>query len=338
MTNQRFGEELSRRQVLRLGGGLAGAAAAGALIPGLAVARAFDSNETSHAQQPQMSNEERINGMRNMMAAVPLQTKKLRDNVYVIYNGGGNVLVLTGDDGKLIVDTSVAPNAPKLLAALPAINSAPLKVAVNTHWHFDHTDGNGPVHDAGATLVAHENTLKRLSATQDIVGFGLRFDPVSGNARPRTTFSDKLTLYVNGERVQLGYIQPAHTDSDIYIHLENANVLHGGDVFFNKRYPFIDGSTGGSIAGMIAGANQLLAIAGPDTIILPGHGPAGDKGNVAAYRDMMVAVRDRVQGQKKAGKSLQDVVASKPTADFDAQWTNPNVPPDLFVTVVYTTL
>jgi cyclase len=333
MTSQRVNEGLLRRDVLRLGTALAGTAAASAFVPGVSAARAF-----VMGPQQQPSNADRINGMRNMMASVPLETKKLRDNVYVIYNGGGNVLVLTGGDGKLIVDTSVAPNAPKLLAALAAINSDPLKVAVNTHWHFDHTDGNGPIHDAGATLVAHENTLKRLSETQNIAGFGLRFDPVAENARPRTTFSDKLTLYANGERVQLGYIQPAHTDSDIYVHLENANVLHGGDVFFNKRYPFIDGSTGGSINGMIAGANQLLAVTGPETIILPGHGPAGDKGAVAAYHDMLVTVRDRVKVQKTAGKSLQEVVASKPTADFDAQWTNPTVPADLFVTVVYTTL
>jgi cyclase len=332
MTNQRVNEGLSRRELLRLGSALAGTAAASAIVPGVWGARAFLGGPQ------QQSNAERINGMRNAMAAAPLETKKLRDNVYVIYNGGGNILVLTGADGKLIVDTSVAPNSPKLLAALAAINSDPLKVAVNTHWHFDHTDGNGPVHDAGATLVAHENTLIRLSQTQNIAGFGLRFDPVAENARPRTTFTDKLTFYANGERVQLGYIQPAHTDSDIYVHLENANVLHGGDVLFNKRYPFIDASTGGLIDGMIAGTNRLIALAGPDTILVPGHGPVGDKTAFTAYRDMLVTVRDRVKAQKAAGKALQEVVAAKPTADFDAQWTNPNVPPDLFVTVVYTTL
>jgi hypothetical protein len=163
MRNQRVLGGVSRREMLRLGGGLAGAAAASAILPGISVARAL-SAQAAGQQQP--SNEDRINGMRNMMASVPLETKKLRDNVYVVYNGGGNVLVLTGPDGKLLVDTSVAPNAPKLLAALSAINADPLKIAVNTHWHFDHTDGNGPIHEAGATLVGHENTLKRLSARQ----------------------------------------------------------------------------------------------------------------------------------------------------------------------------
>jgi cyclase len=336
MADQRV-SGVSRREMLRLGSGLAGAAAVGALVPGVSAARALGAGFSRQAQQ-QPSNEERINGMRNMMASVPLETKKLRDNVYVIYNGGGNVLVLTGADGKLIVDTSVAPNAPKLMSALAAINSDKLEIAVNTHWHFDHTDGNGPIHDAGATLVGHENTLKRLSERQDIAGFGLYFDPVAEKARPQVTFSERQTISFDGEKVALGYVPPAHTDSDIYVHLQNANVLHGGDVLFNKRYPFIDASTGGSIGGMIAGTNQLLAIAGPDTILIPGHGPVGDKAAFTAYRDLLVTVRDRIKAQKTAGKTLQEVVASKPTAEFDAEWKNPNVPPDLFVTVVYSTL
>jgi cyclase len=335
--NQRVSEGMARRDVLKLGGGLAGAAVVGALAPRLAAARAFGADGRFFGQQAQ-SNEDRIAGMRAMMASEPLKTAKLRDNLYVIYNGAGNVVVLTGADGKLIVDTSVLPNAPKLLAALAAIDSAPVKTAVNTHWHFDHTDGNAAIHDAGATIFAHDNTLKRLSTPQDVKGFGLRFDPAPENARPRVTFTEKQTLYLNGEKVQLGYIQPAHTDSDIYVYFERANVLHGGDVFFNKRYPYIDGDTGGSIGGMITGANQLLALSGPDTIFVPGHGLVGDRASVVTYRDMIVTVHDRVKAQKSAGKSLQEVVAAKPTADYDAVWGGTFVTPDLFTTVVYQTL
>jgi glyoxylase-like metal-dependent hydrolase (beta-lactamase superfamily II) len=335
MTAERVNRGTTRREILRLGTGAAGAALAVAAIPGAAQALAA---KRGYQLQGPGTSADRINGMRNQMAAVPLETKKLRDNLQVIYNGAGNVVLLTGSDGKLISDTSVLPNAPKLLAQLAAIDSAPLKLVVNTHWHFDHTDGNDAMHNAGATIIAHENTLKRLSTRQEIKGFGLTFDPAPVGAWPRTTFSDKAALYFGSENVHLGYIQPAHTDSDIYVHFEKANVIHGGDVFFAGRYPFIDASTGGSINGMIAGADKLIAMAGADTVVVPGHGPVGDRGTLTTYRDMMVTVRDRVRAQKTAGKTLEEVVAAKLTADFDAAWGGSMVSPELFTTVVYTTL
>ncbi len=335
MTTGRGNEGTTRREMLKLGTGAAGAALAAAAIPG--AARAMAAGGLRQLQGPS-TNADRVIGMRNQMAAAPLERKKLRDNLYVIYNGAGNVVVLTGGDAKLISDTSVLPNSPKLLAQLAAIDSAPLKLVVNTHWHFDHTDGNEAMHNAGAAILAHENTLKRLSTKQEIKGFGLTFDPAPMGAWPRTTFSDKATLYFGSETVHLGYIQPAHTDSDIYLHFEKANVIHAGDVFFAARYPFIDGSTGGSIDGMIAGTDKLIAMAGADTIVVPGHGPVGDRGTLTTYRDMMVTVRDRVKAQKTAGKTLAEVVAAKPTADFDAAWGGSMISPELFTTVVYTTL
>jgi cyclase len=330
---------IERRDILRWGTGLAGAAAVTGLVP-WAVRTAFAGAGLGQLQgaAPQMSDADRINAMRTQMAMAPVETKKLRDNLYVIYNGGGNVAVLTGAEGKLIVDTSVAPNSPKILAALAAIDKAPLLVAIDTHWHFDHTDGNGPMHDAGATLVAHENTRKRMSETQDIKGFNLHFPPSPKNAWPMTTFDEKMTLYLDGESIHCGYILPAHTDSDIYVHFEKANVLHCGDCYFNHRYPFIDGSTGGRVDGMIAAADKLIALAGADTVIIPGHGKVSDKGALIEYRDMLTTVRDRVKAQKAAGKPLEAVIASKPTADFDQSWGTENVPADLFVTVVYATL
>ena len=177
---------------------------------------------------------------------------------FICCQAGGNILVLTGADGKLMVDSSFAGAVPKINTALAAIDSKPLNLLINTHWHFDHTDGNDAFHSGGAAIIAHENCRKRLSTPQEIAAFQMHFDAAPVGAWPRTTFNDKFALYHDGEQVDLGYILPAHTDGDIYVKLQKANVLHCGDIFFNGIYPFIDPSSGGNINGMIAGSAQCL--------------------------------------------------------------------------------
>jgi glyoxylase-like metal-dependent hydrolase (beta-lactamase superfamily II) len=308
---------------------------------------AAETNQQQTGQQAQSSgaqiqnapiSQDRVAQMRAQAATVPVQSQKLRDNVYMLSGPGGNILVLTGADGKLMVDSSFAGAVPKINTALAAIDSKPLNLLINTHWHFDHTDGNDSFHSGGAAIIAHENCRKRLSTPQEIAAFQMHFDAAPVGAWPRTTFNDKFALYYDGEQVDLGYILPAHTDGDIYVKLQKANVLHCGDIFFNGIYPFIDPSSGGNINGMIAGSAQCLTQADAETKVIPGHGPLGDKSALTNYHDMMVTVRDRVQKQKAAGKSLQDVVASKPTADLDAVWGKGNVTGDFFTTLVYSTL
>jgi len=225
-----------------------------------------------------------------------------------------------------------------LKQTLGGLNDAPLKVVIDTHWHLDHVDNNGPLHDAGAIGLAHENTRKRLSAPQDITALGMHFPASPSNALPQLVFKENFQLFLNNEELALGYFPPAHTDTDIYVHFQNANVLHVGDTFFNGFYPFIDASTGGNIKGMIAATETALRLATSDTKIVPGHGPLGDKPSLTKWYDMLSVVRDRVQKQKATGKTLQEVVDAKPTADFDSSWGNGYFKPDFFVTLVYTTL
>ena len=277
-----------------------------------------------------------LTAARAQMAAAPIEAFKLSDTLTMLSGPGGNVVVLNGPDGKIVVDTFVQGVWPALKQRLDAMGSAPIKLAIDTHWHFDHTDNNESFRNAGAGILAHENTSKRLSESHDLLG--MHFNPAPAAARPTDTFTQTRTIQANGERLDLGYIPPAHTDTDIYIHYTRANVLHLGDVFFNGIYPFIDVSTAGSINGTIAGAERMLKIANAATKIVPGHGPLGDRAALTKYRDVLVDVRDRVQKLKGAGRSLQEVVAAKPTADLDVTWGKGFMQPDDFVAIVYKTL
>jgi glyoxylase-like metal-dependent hydrolase (beta-lactamase superfamily II) len=276
--------------------------------------------------------------MRASGATAVLKTEKLHELIYVITGSGGNVAVLNGPDGKVMVDTGFGTSEKQFRAELAAIGSEPLKLLINTHWHFDHTDGNEWLHKLGATVMAHENTRLRLSTPQEIAAFHLHFDPSPPDALPQQTFLEQGKLYLNGETVALEHYRPAHTDSDIFIHFQRANVFHAGDTFFSGRYPMIDASSGGSIGGMIAAADRTLAIVDANTRIIPGHGLVSDRQGLQEYRDMMAEVQARVGKLKKQGKTLEEAVAAKPTADLDAKWGQGGIAPDFFVTLVYTTL
>jgi cyclase len=324
-----FSKQTTRREMLRAGAGLAGAGVLAGLWPAglLAGARA----RAGELQQPSTS-AERIAQMKAQMGAIPLVTTKLRENIYLLSGPGGNMVVLNGADGKILVDSSFFSVAPKIKSAMDGMGGSPLKTLINTHWHFDHTDGNEAMHQAGAVILAHENTRKRLSMPQDIAAFGLHFDAAPTDAWPQQTFTDGTKLYCDGEELTLAHFPAAHTDSDIYVRYEKGNVLHMGDVWFSESYPFFDASTGGNINGMIAGAAKGVALADA------GHGPVGDKVALGKSHDMMVTVRDRVQKLKTSGKTLQEAVAAKPTADLDATWAKGMVTGDFMTTLVYATL
>ena len=268
----------------------------------------------------------------------PSASTKLSEHLTLMQGPGGNVVVLSGADGKLVVDTFTQYAWDRFKKALDDLSKAPLKLAIDSHWHWDHTDNNVNVRDAGATLIAHENTLKRLQETHDLDVIGLHFDPSPAEALPQKTFKESYQMDFSGEHIALGHIAPAHTDSDIYIHFQKANVLHMGDVFFNGLYSFIDKGTNGSIHGMIAGATKMLAMVDNDTQIIPGHGPLGNKSDLKAFRDMLVTARARVQKLKTSGKSLEEAVAAKPFTDLDPVWGKGTLNGDAFVHVVYTTL
>jgi glyoxylase-like metal-dependent hydrolase (beta-lactamase superfamily II) len=274
--------------------------------------------------------------MRADLGKSPIEQIKLSDVLTMLSGPGGNVVVLNGPDGKIVVDTFVQTAWEPLKAALDRLGSARITSVIDTHWHFDHMDNNANLRKAGAAVIAHENTSKRLKESHELLGMSLK--PAPADALPTRTFKDKETLTANGEQVMLGYIPPAHTDTDIYIRFSKANVLHLGDVFFNGIYPFIDAGTGGSIGGMIAGADLALKMADGGTKIVPGHGPLADKAALQKSRDMLATVSDRVQKLKAGGRKLEEVVAAKPTAEFDATWGKGFMPADMFVSIVYNTV
>jgi cyclase len=309
------------------------------LLPGSALTKVVAATRSQQSRQSPAATDP-LTAARAEFAMTPLEMMQLRDNIYMLYGPGGNMLVLTGADGKVLVDTGVAPVAAKVKAMLDGLGDTPLKLVINTHWHFDHTDNNAAFHAAGATILAHENTVMRMSEPHDYAPpFAMHIPASPAGALPQQTFKDKFQLDIDHEQLDLGYIRPAHTDTDIYIHYRTADVLHLGDVWFNGMYPYIDASTGGGIHGMIAASTRGLGLVGGDeTIIVPGHGPVGDKGALAMYRDMLTEVSGRVQQLKSAGQSLVEAVAAQPTADFDPDWGGGRVTPDNFVTLVYTTL
>ena len=328
--------------MLRDSATLAGSAFLAHLLP----ATLPRASAAGYAQQA-LSPAELLASMRAKFNAVPMETQKLADNVTMFDGPGGAVVVLNGPDGKFVVDTFVAPAWPRLKEALDGLGNAPLKYVIDTHWHFDHTDNNAHLHAEGAMVLAHENTKKRMSEPHDqpILYRGadgaladLHFDPSPAEALPQQTFADSYKLQANGETLALQHFAPAHTDSDIYVHFQNANVISMADTFFNGMYPYIDPGTGGNIDGMIAAADKILSLAGNDTKIVAGHGPLGNKADLTKSRDMLITSRDRVQKLKSPGKSAQEAAAEKPFADLDPVWGKGIVNSDQWVQIVYLTL
>lgn len=312
----------SRRQFLFRSAVLSGGAAALSILPEWAWAL--------HAQADQLAQ------MRAGMAATPITSQSLAPNVTMLAGPGGNVLVLNGADGKLVVDTFVQPAWANFKAALDKIGNQKIATAIDTHWHFDHADNNGALRKEGAQVVAHDNTKVRMAQSHELLG--AKFPPSPADALPTQTFSVTRRIDANGETVMLGHIPPAHTDSDIYVKFQKANVLHLGDVFFNGMYPVIDGSTGGSINGMIGGVNASMKQADASTKIVPGHGPVGDVKALTSYRDMLVTVRDRLAALKKSGQTLEEVINAAPTKDLDATWGKGFLTPAQFLGMAYPTL
>jgi cyclase len=335
-------KQTSRREVLRGSATLAGSAFLAHLFP----STLLRASAVGYAQQA-TSPADLLASMRAKFNAVPIETQELAGNVTMFDGPGGAVVVLNGPDGKFVVDTFVAPAWPRLKEALDGLGNAPLKYVIDTHWHFDHTDNNALLHAAGATILAHENTKKRMSEPHDLPVLyrgadgalaGLHFDPSPAEALPQQTFATSYQLRANGETVALQHVAPAHTDSDIFVHFQKANVIQMGDLFFNGMYPYIDPGTGGNINGMIAAADKVLSLADNRTKIVAGHGPLGNKADLTKSRDMLVISRDRIQKLKSAGKTALDAVAERPFADLDSAWGQGIINSDQWIQIIYLTL
>jgi len=266
--------------------------------------------------------------------AVQIKATRVAEHVYMLEGEGGNIGVSVGDDGVFLIDDQFAPLTPKIIAAVKEISDKPIRFLINTHWHGDHVGGNENLGKAGVVIVAHDNVYKRMAAGGVIELLKQSYPPASKAALPVITFSNEATLHLNGDDVTAHHLPPAHTDGDSYIQFRKANVIHTGDVFAAYRYPFIDPESGGSVRGVVRAIDLLLPLLDDNTKLIPGHGPLSTKKDVLAYRNMIATVAGRVEKLVKSGKNLQEVIAAKPTREFDEQWGKFRKP-DAFAEIVY---
>ena len=268
-------------------------------------------------------------------ATAAIETTPLRGPLNMLSGSGGNITVLTGKDGKLMVDAGIAVSRPRIEAALAAIGHAPIKYLIDTHYHWDHTDGNPWVHDDGATIIASAGTAKRLSTTTRVDDWDYTFKPLPKRAIPTDVVRADKTFHFDGQTVEVRLLIPSHTDTDLYVVFKEANVASLGDLFWNGVYPFIDNENGGGIDGMIKADDAILSRLDDDVILVPGHGPVGTKAQLKDFRDMLAAIRDNVAALKKQGKTRAEVIAAKPTAKYDEVYGHFVIDPDFFTRIVY---
>lgn len=266
---------------------------------------------------------------------VKIQTLPAGKGVYMLLGQGGNIGLSVGEDGAFLVDDQYAPLTPRILAAVKAVSDKPVRFLVNTHWHGDHTGGNENMAAAGVIILAHDNVRTRMSTEQFIAAFNSRTPASPRAALPVVTFSESVTFHINGDDIQAIHVPPAHTDGDVLIHFRQANVLHMGDTFFNGRYPFFDLSSGGSFEGVIGAAEIAMQFVNDSTRIIPGHGPMGTRADLVLYHDVLAKVRDRVAALIKQGRTKEEVIAAKPSAEWDATWGTGFMKPDVFLGMVY---
>jgi cyclase len=264
--------------------------------------------------------------------------QQLGAGVFLLHASGGNTLVLTGPEGTLLVDPSFAQVAPKLKVELSKMGAAPVRYVVSTHYHGDHTGGNGAFAGEGAMVVGQANCRERMLHPQynNFWGYPTPSSPVAD--LPTLTYDRRLTLYLNGEQIDVFHNRPAHTDGDSIVYLHHANVVHMGDIYINGLYPYIDLATGGRIDGYFPVIDQVLALIDDRTRVIPGHGLIASRADLQFYRDMLQTVRDRVAHQIASGATLEQVIASRPSREYDAQWASDRVGPDGFAALIYQSL
>ena len=251
---------------------------------------------------------------------VTVRALRVADGVHMLTGSGGNIGLLSGADGAVLIDDQFAPLTNKILAAVAGVTPNPVRFVLNTHWHGDHSGGNENLGRAGAVIVAHNNVLERMSKEQFTARFNRRTPPSPRAALPVVTFPEEMELHLNGETLLAFHVAKAHTDGDVLVKFVKANVVHGGDVFVRYGFPFIDEGSGGTLLGMIVGNEKLLAVTDANTKYIPGHGDLATRADVEAYVSMLRAIRDRTLAAVKKGQSLEAFVASAPLADYDAKF------------------
>ena len=266
---------------------------------------------------------------------VQIETVPIDAGIYMLIGQGGNIGVSAGADGVLLIDDQYAPLVDKINRAIAEFTDQPVKMVLNTHWHGDHTGGNELYGEAGALIVAHDNVRLRMTSAQFSSFFNRETPASPAAALPVVTFDSAVTFHLNGQTIFVEHVPLAHTDGDAIIWFREANVVHLGDTYFNGLYPYIDSERGGSIPGMIAAADHVLESIDEKTRVIPGHGQLSDRAGLAEFRNMLDTVATRIQRMIDDGKDLDQIVAAKPTADFDARFGQGLFQPDDWVRLVH---
>ncbi len=264
----------------------------------------------------------------------PVVSTSLGDKLNLISGVGGNIALLAGADGALVVDSGIVEAVAKTQSELA--KAGPLALLVNTHWHYDHVGGNEAIARTGARIIAHENCRQRMATEQFVEAYNRKIPPSPAGALPLVTINTPTTLHLNDEEIRLLPVLPAHTDGDVIVHFQKADLIHTGDLFFNGGYPYIDYSSRGVLGGLVTAIRDLVAMTGAKTRIIPGHGPLATPADLKSYLAFLETMLDRFSKLKAEGKSVDEVVAAAPSKDFDERLGQRFLKPDQFVRITYT--
>jgi glyoxylase-like metal-dependent hydrolase (beta-lactamase superfamily II) len=269
---------------------------------------------------------------------IEIKPVKMSENVYMLIGSGGNLGVSIGEDGTFLIDDQFAALNEKIMAAIKSIGGGEVKFLLNTHFHGDHTGGNELIGESGSVIVAHENVRTRLSKDMMVPYFKVNLPALKKPGLPVITFTSNLTFHFNNDEIEFFHVGPAHTDGDGVVYFKKENVLHAGDIFFESMYPFVDMHNGGNVVGLVKAIDDILEKINPDTKIISGHGNFGTYDQFNAYGKVMATIVERVKAMHSEGKTLEEIKAAKPTAEFDEEYNDGIVPAEDFVMFVYESL
>jgi len=266
---------------------------------------------------------------------VKIMTVPVAEQIFMITGEGGNIGLFIGSDGTFLIDDQFAPLTDKIVAAIKSAGGEFPRFLINTHYHGDHTGGNENLGQGGTLIFSHHNVRERLSTGSFIGAFNMKREALSREGLPVVTFSKDITFHLSGHNIRAIHLPQAHTDGDSFIYFKEANVIHAGDIFFNGFYPFIDVEHGGSVKGMIKAVDEILFLADDKTKIIPGHGPLGNKRQLAGYRQMLEVVYERLSKLKAEGKTVQEAIAARPLADLEETWDDGMFKGDRWIEIIY---